>query len=105
LKLNTEVRTLKSTLIDYKRANGASTENINNVFDRLDDPVLAAIPPEHFYNADEFGLFQKMGNNSLRIKEAYRKQVRIKDAHNLMDHDYRMHIRYRKHVSFFGHFF
>jgi hypothetical protein len=71
LKRNTEVRTLKSTLIDYKRANGASTENINIFFDRLDDPVLAAIPPEHFYNADEFGLFQGVEDNSLRIGEVY----------------------------------
>jgi hypothetical protein len=83
LKRNTEVRTLKSTLIDYKRENGASTENINIFFDRLDDPVLAAILPEHFYNADEFGFFQGVGDNSLRIGEAYRKQIRVKDAHNL----------------------
>jgi hypothetical protein len=41
LKPNTEVRTLKSTLIDYKRANGALTENINIFFDWLNDPVLA----------------------------------------------------------------
>jgi hypothetical protein len=65
LKRNTEVRILKSTLIDYKRANNASTENINISFNRLDDPVLAAIPPEHFYNADEVGLFQGVENNSL----------------------------------------
>jgi hypothetical protein len=83
LKWNTEIRILKSTFIDYKRANGASTENINIFFDRLDDPVLAAIPPEHFYNADEFGLLQGVGDNSLRIGEVYQKQVRVKDAHNL----------------------
>jgi hypothetical protein len=45
--------------------------------------TLAAIPPEHFYNADEFGLFQGIEDNSLRIKEAYRKQVKVKNAHNL----------------------
>jgi hypothetical protein len=83
LKRNTEVRTLKSIFIDYKRANGASTENINIFFDRLDDPVLAAIPPEHFYNADKFGLFQGVEDNSLRIEEAYQKQVKVKNAHNL----------------------
>jgi hypothetical protein len=83
LKRNTEVRTLKSTLIDYKRANGALTENINIFFNRLDDSILAAIPPEHFYNADEFGLFQEVEDNSLRIKKAYRKQVKVKNAHNL----------------------
>jgi hypothetical protein len=49
----------------------------------LDDPVLAAIPPEHFYNADEFRLFQEVKNNSLRIGEAYQKQIKIKNAHNL----------------------
>jgi hypothetical protein len=83
LKRNTEVRILKSIFIDYKRANGALTENINIFFNRLDNPVLAAIPPEHFYNANEFGLFQGVGDNSLRIGEVYQKQVRIKDAHNL----------------------
>jgi hypothetical protein len=83
LKRNTELRTLKSTFIDYKRANNASTENINIFFERLDDPVLAAIPPKHFYNANEFGLFQEMGDNSLRIGEAYQKQIKIKNAHDL----------------------
>jgi hypothetical protein len=83
LKRNTEVRTLKSIFIDYKRANGALTENINIFFDRLDDLVLAAIPPKHFYNANEFGLFQGMENNNLRIEEAYRNQVKVKNAHNL----------------------
>jgi hypothetical protein len=37
LKRNIEIRTLKRTFIDYKRANGASTENINIFFDRLDN--------------------------------------------------------------------
>jgi hypothetical protein len=83
LKRNTKVRTLKSIFIDYKRANNASTENINIFFDRLDDPVLAAIPPEHFYNANEFGFFQKVGDNSLRIEKAYQKQIKVKNAHNL----------------------
>jgi hypothetical protein len=71
LKRNTEVRILKSTFIDYKRANNASTENMNIFFDRLNNPILAAIPSEHFYNADKFGLFQEMGDNSLRIGEVY----------------------------------
>jgi hypothetical protein len=83
LERNTEVRILKSTLIDYKRANGASTENIDILFDRLDDPIIAAIPLEHFYNANEFGLFQGVEDNSLRIGEAYRKQIKVKNAHNL----------------------
>jgi hypothetical protein len=83
LNRNSGVRTLKSSLIDYKRANGASAENINIFFDRLDDPALESIPKENYHNADEFGLFQGAGDNGLRVGEAYRKQVMVKDAHNL----------------------
>jgi hypothetical protein len=57
LSRNPFVRTLRSKLLDYKRANGASIKNINIFFDRLDDPALAGIFITNFYNADEFGLF------------------------------------------------
>jgi hypothetical protein len=57
LSRNPFVRTLRSKLLDYKRANGALVENINIFFDRLDDPALAGIPITNFYNANEFGFF------------------------------------------------
>jgi hypothetical protein len=71
LPRNPSVRTLQSTLLDYRRANGVTAENINIFFDRLDDPALAGILMTNFYNADEFGLFQGMGDNGLRVGEAY----------------------------------
>jgi hypothetical protein len=76
------VRILRSKLLDYKRANGASIENINIFFDRLDDPAFAGIFITTFYNANEFRLFQKLKNNGLRVGKVYRKQITTKDAHN-----------------------
>jgi hypothetical protein len=83
LSRNPFVRILRSKLLDYKRANDALIENINIFFDRLDDPALAGIPITNFYNANEFGLFQRLGDNGLRVRKAYRKQITVKDAHNL----------------------
>jgi hypothetical protein len=83
LSRNPFVRTLRSKLLDYKRANGALVENINIFFDRLDDSAFAGIPITNFYNADEFGLFQGLEDNGLRVGKAYRKQIIVKDAHNL----------------------
>jgi hypothetical protein len=51
LSRNPFVRTLRSKLLDYKRANGASVENINIFFDWLDNPAFADIPITNFYNA------------------------------------------------------
>jgi hypothetical protein len=48
---NPSVRTLRSKLFDYKRVNGASVENINIFFDRLDDPAFAGISLTNFYDA------------------------------------------------------
>jgi hypothetical protein len=67
----------------FPETNGASVENINIFFDRLDDPALAGISITNFYNADEFGLFKGLGNNGLRVGKAYRKQITVKNAHDL----------------------
>lgn len=83
LKRNPNVKSIRSTMIDYKRANGVTPENINIFFDRLDDPALAPIPPRFWYNADEMGVFQGHGDNGLVVGEAYRKRILVKDPTNL----------------------
>ena len=42
-----QLKTLRSTGMDYLRLNGASRENIQEFFSRLKTPELSAIPLEH----------------------------------------------------------
>lgn len=58
-------------MIDYKRASGATVENINVFFDRLEIPEIAAISPEHSYNGDEMGIMEGIGDNGIVVGEAY----------------------------------
>ena len=50
-----EVKSVRSTGVDFLRVNGASRANIEEFFDRLDDPRLADVLLEDTWNVDEIG--------------------------------------------------
>jgi hypothetical protein len=77
---NPEIRSSRIRLINYKRANAASIDNINIFFDRLKLPEVRIIPPQNIWNADEIELMMEVGNNGIMIGEAYRKFMLSKDA-------------------------
>ncbi|RYP23461.1 hypothetical protein DL767_008818 [Monosporascus sp. MG133] len=66
--------------IDYKRLNGASPASTNVLFDRFVLPEVKAIKWRNRYNADEIGVMEGMGENSLVLGEAFRKYIHLKDA-------------------------
>ena len=76
-----EIRTLKGRAIDYRRLNGATTATGNVLFDRLALPEVRAILARNRWNADEFGVMEGMGDNSLVLGEAFRKFILLKDAY------------------------
>lgn len=76
-----EIRTLKGQAIDYRRLNGATTATGNVLFDRLALPEVRAILARNRWNADEFGVMEGMGDNSLVLGEAFRKFILLKDAY------------------------
>ena len=77
-----ELKTIRSVRYDWKRANAACSTNIVEFFERLDDPLISAIPPEHTYNADEIGSQIGIGDAPLVIGPSELKEVLIKDPLN-----------------------
>ena len=67
LQRNPELNTLRSVRYDWKRANAACSTNIVKFFQRLDDPLMSAIPLAHTYNADEIGSQIGIGDAPLVI--------------------------------------
>ncbi|RYP74072.1 hypothetical protein DL771_003261 [Monosporascus sp. 5C6A] len=65
LQRHHEIRTLKGRAIDYRRLNGATEATCNVLFDRLALPEIRKIYSRNRYNADEFGVMEGMGDNSL----------------------------------------
>ena len=51
------------------------------LFDRLALPKVRAILARNRWNADEFGVMEGMGDNSLVLGEALRKFILLKDAY------------------------
>ena len=62
LQRHPELKTLRSVRYNWRRANAACLTNIVEFVDRLDDPLLSPIPPEHTYNADEIGTHVGIGD-------------------------------------------
>jgi hypothetical protein len=77
---NPEVRSSRTRLINYKRANAALIDNINIFFDRLELPEVRIIPSQNIWNADEMELIIGVGNNGIMVSEAYRKFMLSKNA-------------------------
>ncbi|RYP16164.1 hypothetical protein DL765_005301 [Monosporascus sp. GIB2] len=80
LQRHHEVRTLKGRAIDYRRLNGATEVTCNVLFDRLALREIRRIYSRNRYNADEFGVMEGMGENSLVLGEAFKKFILLKDA-------------------------
>ena len=72
---NPQIKTKRGTRIDYKRANGASPENISSFFERLDQ--YSWIKPRHRYNADETGIMEGQGANGLVIGSSTENPKRV----------------------------
>lgn len=77
-----ELKTLQSVRYDWRRSNAACSVNIVEFFDRLDDPLMSAIPPAHTYNADEIGMMVGIGDAPLVIGPSELKEVLINDPLN-----------------------
>ncbi|RYO92532.1 hypothetical protein DL764_008115 [Monosporascus ibericus] len=80
LQRHHEVRTFKGWAIDYRRLNGATEATCKVLFDRLVLPKVRKIYSRNRYNADEFGMMEGMGENSLVLGEAFKKFILLKDA-------------------------
>ncbi|RYP03578.1 hypothetical protein DL765_010455 [Monosporascus sp. GIB2] len=80
LQRHHEVRTLKGRAIDYRRLNGATEATCTVLFNRLALPEIRKIRSRNRYNADEFGMMEGMGENSLVLGEAFKKFILLKDA-------------------------
>ncbi|RYP58006.1 hypothetical protein DL769_009155 [Monosporascus sp. CRB-8-3] len=80
LRRHPEIRTLKGTVIDFKRLYGASPASINVLFERFALPEIKAIKWRNRYNADEMGVMEGMGENAFVLGEAFRKRILLKDA-------------------------
>ena len=70
-----EVKSVRSTGVDYLRVNGASRANIEEFFDRLNDPQLAEVLMENTWNVDEIGSMIGLGDNPLVIGPANVRKV------------------------------
>ena len=79
LTRNPSVKTIKGKIIDYKRLNGATAESLTALFDNLALDDIRDIPAKHRYNADEFGLMEGVGDNSMVFGKLYRKYILLKD--------------------------
>lgn len=77
---NPDVRTARTHLIEYKRFNGACTENIHVFFDRLAEPTILKIPPQFIYNVDECGISEGMGHNGQVVADSSVDFVLRKDG-------------------------
>ncbi|KAI0531940.1 hypothetical protein GGR58DRAFT_207443 [Xylaria digitata] len=74
LARNEAVKSVRSKAIGYTHVNGATAVNINLFLDRLEAPEIATIPPEGFFNADEMGMGQGVGDDHFVITDASLRQ-------------------------------
>lgn len=79
LQRNPELKTLRSVRYDWRRVNAACSTNIEEYFQRLDDPLMSAIPPAHTYNADEIGSHIGIGDAPLVIGPSELQEVLIRE--------------------------
>jgi hypothetical protein len=77
---NPKVKSSRTRLINYKRANAALIDNINIFFDRLKLPEMRIIPSQNIWNANKIKLMMGIGNNGIMINKTYRKFMLSKDA-------------------------
>lgn len=77
-----EVKSIRSTGVDFLRINGASRTNIVEFFDRLDYPMLTDVLKEDIYNIDKIGTMIKLGDNPIVIGPASMRKIYTIDPGN-----------------------
>ena len=77
-----EVKSIRSTGIDFLRVNGASRSNIDEFFDRLDHEELSKVLLEDTYNVDEIGTMIGLGDNPMVIGPAAVRKIVTMDPGN-----------------------
>ena len=77
-KRNPAVRTLKSKKISSARVTSVTAKSIQDLFDRLGNPTIRNIPPQHRYNMDETGIMEGQGLNGLVVGRAERANIYVK---------------------------
>ncbi|KAJ3497355.1 hypothetical protein NLG97_g1973 [Lecanicillium saksenae] len=75
-----EVKTLRGKRLDFKRANGASTDVIQEFFKILELPAIKKILPQNRYNMDETGLAIGLRENSLVLGSSVKKVAMKKQS-------------------------
>ena len=79
LQRNLSVKTARSHVMSYLRVNSATAKNIGLFFNRLDAPEVSVISLDRWYNADEMGVGQGVGDNHWVICEVLTRLALKKD--------------------------
>jgi hypothetical protein len=80
LERHSEIKISRAQIVNYKRVDAATAENIKIFFDRLDHPEIRAIKYANTWNADEIGLMMGIGDNGMVVGDSYRKFLQSKDG-------------------------
>ena len=67
LRRNPTVKTMRGKSIESARLANANAETIQDFLQHLNEPTIAAIPPQHRYNMDESGIMEGLGANGLVV--------------------------------------
>jgi len=78
LARNPSVKTIRGKAMDNKRVNGATTENIQAFFHRLNHPTIKSISQRNRWKMDETGLMQAQRGNGLVVGISSRKKILMK---------------------------
>ena len=70
---------MKGKSIESARLSNANAETIQDFIQRLNEPTIAAIPPEHRYNMDESGIMEGLGVNGLVVGAFDLRQAYVKN--------------------------
>ena len=79
LRRNPSVKTMKGKSIESARLANANAKTIQDFFQRLKEPALAAIPAQHRYNMDESGIMEGLGVNVLVVGASDLRQAYMKE--------------------------
>jgi hypothetical protein len=75
---NPILKTKKQFRIDFARVNGAITEVIRKWWPKLALPAIKAIKLENWYNMDEAGIMEGMGDNGLVVGSVEKQFIQKK---------------------------
>jgi len=72
LRRNPILKTKRQFLIDSIRVNGATIKVIKKWFQKMALPRIKAIKPENYWNMDEAGIIEGMGDNRLVVGNVHK---------------------------------